>query len=179
MDSSCDDKGNTYVNRAITDNFRFPVREIPEIIRFNHNVALSDIKNLCHIADGSHSNIFTGDYCGMKVIVKIIKESSVSDPVAEFEFNVESATLARLEHPNIVRLIGAGHSPRLFLILENLLGGTLSNLLKQKKGKYASESPLLHSFRSIAESQGIGKCATAYARRVLSGCNVSSSRSEA
>eukprot|EP01042_Synura_sphagnicola_P000799 gene799-885_t len=77
----------------------------------------------------------------MEVIVKIIKESSVSDPVAEFEFNVESATLARLEHPNIVRLIGAGHSPRLFLILENLLGGTLSNLLHQKKESMLRKRP--------------------------------------
>jgi len=141
MDSACENERNIYVNREITDHFRFQVREVPEIKRFNYNVAFSDIKNLCHFADGSHSNIFTGDYCGMKVIVKIIKESSVSDPVAEFEFNVESATLARLEHPNIVRLIGAGHSPRLFLILENLLGGTLSNLLKQKRESMLRSRP--------------------------------------
>jgi len=154
---------NTYVNREITDHFSFPMVEIPEIMRFNYNVLLEDLKNLRHITDGSHSNVFTGEYNGTEVIVKMIKESSVSDPVAVFEFDVECATLARMEHPNILRLIGAGQLPRRFLILEKLTGGTLFHVLNRRKNGEVfpmsmfsrpsfTLSGLLHKARDLASA---------------------------
>lgn len=49
--------------------------------------------------------------------------------MAVHEFDVEHGILARINHPQIIRLIGAGRTPRRFIVLEHLHGGTLTNVL--------------------------------------------------
>ena len=43
--------------------------------------------------------------------------------------------LSRVSHPNIIKVIGSGESPRKFIVLEYLSGGTLKRLLEEKPGK--------------------------------------------
>eukprot|EP01037_Dinobryon_pediforme_P028995 gene28995-32482_t len=45
----------------------------------------------------------------------------------------EAGILARLSHPNIIGIRGAGDDPRKFIVLELLGGGTLSQLLYPEK----------------------------------------------
>lgn len=66
---------------------------------------------------------------GQQVIIKLIKADRVHIPMAVSEFESEATVLSNIAHPNIVRLLGSGHSPRRFLVLELLDGGSLSHLL--------------------------------------------------
>ena len=58
-----------------------------------------------------------------------------SDPIAIHEFDVEHGILTRLNHPNIIKLKGAGRHPRRFLVLEYMEGGSLQTILTQNQAK--------------------------------------------
>lgn len=56
----------------------------------------------------------------------------------ERELDIEKAYLANLRHPNVIRLIGSGQRGlkrhfEPFLVLEYLAGGTLGNLITERK----------------------------------------------
>ena len=48
---------------------------------------------------------------------------------------MEEHILTHMRHPNIVRLLGSGKSPRRFIVLEYLKGGTLAAVMNKFKGK--------------------------------------------
>eukprot|EP01036_Dinobryon_divergens_P038249 gene38249-50178_t len=61
----------------------------------------------------------------------MIKENVEHDTVAIHEFDVEHGMLCRFNHPNIIKLYGAGRVPRRFIALEWLGGGTLNAILQE------------------------------------------------
>ena len=116
----------------------------PETLGAEHSIPKdlisSDLKNLKHLVDGCHSNIFKGEYTAGRfgVIVKTIRARSMSNKIALQEYHMELAILARLQHPNIVKLLGIGKfvarngRERPFLMLEKLIGGTLQDMLSRR-----------------------------------------------
>jgi hypothetical protein len=117
--------------------FVYPVSDIP-LNRPVPLISFNDVKGIRHLADGSHSNVFAGTLGRDKVVVKMIKEESLNNPVAKHEYDVELALLSRMDHSNIVRLIGHGTHPRKFLVLEYLGGGILSSILETNEMKSGS-----------------------------------------
>jgi serine/threonine protein kinase len=111
------------------DAYNYPVGLIPPALEIPDNLQFDDFADLKHIADGSNSNVYTAKFHGQIVIVKMITESAKADTVAVHEFDVEHGMLARFDHPNIVKLIGAGRNPRRFIVLEHLAGGSLAQVL--------------------------------------------------
>ena len=69
----------------------------------------------------------------VKVVVKMLKKESLDNPLARREFDVEFNILSRVRHSSVVRILGAGKSPRPFLVLEHLSKGTLSMQLAQNQ----------------------------------------------
>ena len=62
--------------------------------------------------------------------------------------DVELAALSRVSHPNIIRLLGSGVSPRRFLVLEYLSGGSLAAILaKNQQSSSATASSILSASR--------------------------------
>ncbi len=53
----------------------------------------------------------------------------MNNSVAIAEFDSEEQVLSRVRHPNIIRLLGSGTTPRKFLVLELLSKGSLSQKL--------------------------------------------------
>ena len=82
----------------------------------------------CHIYTAMWSDVGSG-VGNIPVIIKLIKADRVKSPVAVSEFEAEAAVLSCTEHANIVRMLGSGHIPRRFVILELLDGGSLSHSL--------------------------------------------------
>ena len=82
----------------------------------------------CHIYTAMWSDISSG-ISNRPVIIKLIKADRVKSPVAVSEFEAEAAVLSCTDHTNIVRMLGSGHTPRRFVILELLDGGSLSHSL--------------------------------------------------
>lgn len=115
------------------DEFSFPVADMPVRNWVPDNLTMEHFTDISHIADGSNAHVFLAKLDRIPVIVKMIKEASQYDSVAVHEFEVEHGLLIRLNHPHIIRLLGAGRMPRRFIVLEYLGGGTLTNILTQNQ----------------------------------------------
>ena len=117
------------------DVFSYPVAKIKVSCPVPSNLVMEHFTDIQYIADGSNANIFLARLNDEKVVIKMIKEEIQADPVAVHEFNVEQGMLSRVNHPNIIKLIGAGRTPRCFIVLEWLGGGTLNSILQQNQIK--------------------------------------------
>ena len=57
---------------------------------------------------GSNSHIFSANWKGKIVVVKIIQEEKMTNSIALDEFRIEKELLIRLDHPNVIEILGAG-----------------------------------------------------------------------
>mmetsp|Transcript_1891 Transcript_1891/g.1977 ORF Transcript_1891/g.1977 Transcript_1891/m.1977 type:complete len:415 (+) Transcript_1891:242-1486(+) len=104
----------------------FPVHKLAE------NIIFDDIKNLSFITKGSHSEIYTGVWNNSLVVVKMLRPKYCADLTAQAEMDSEYSVLCRIDHPNIIRVIGCGSLPRKFIILERMQS-TLSRTMDESK----------------------------------------------
>lgn len=114
------------------DGFRVKLTSLPQtkgMIPAPENVSWDSFEFIEHRIDSSSCHIYTAFWQDMPVIIKLIKADRVTSAMAVAEFEMEATILSRVQHPNIVRLLGSGVSPRRFLILELLDGGSLSHAL--------------------------------------------------
>jgi hypothetical protein len=116
-----------------TSHFSFPVKDIPPKYFISDDLTLNDFTQLKHIGDGSNANILLGRYNNERIIIKMIKESQIHNSIAIHEFDLEHGMLCRLQHPNIIKILGAGRFPRRFIVLEYLSQGTLNSLLMKNQ----------------------------------------------
>ena len=117
------------------DDFSFPLMNLPVKQMVDDNLTLDNFKEVKHLADGSNANVFTAIFRGEQVIIKMIKKDVQYDPVALHEFDAEHGMLARVSHPNIIRILGAGKAPRRFVVLEWLGGGSLNSVLNDNQDR--------------------------------------------
>eukprot|EP00597_Dinobryon_sp_UTEXLB2267_P004381 CAMPEP_0170075316 /NCGR_PEP_ID=MMETSP0019_2-20121128/12469_1 /TAXON_ID=98059 /ORGANISM="Dinobryon sp., Strain UTEXLB2267" /LENGTH=683 /DNA_ID=CAMNT_0010286195 /DNA_START=86 /DNA_END=2137 /DNA_ORIENTATION=- len=115
--------------------FNFPVAQIPIRIEIFDDLTFTSFSEMTHIADGSNANVFLAKFRGEKVVIKMIKAEVQYDTVAVHEFDLEHGMLARVAHPNIIKVLGSGRAPRRFIVLEWLGGGSLNSLLALHQAK--------------------------------------------
>ena len=115
----------------VLDGFRVRLERLPISTNSNapDDVSWDSFSYVEHRVDSSSCHIYTAFWKGRTVIIKLIKADRVTSPMAIAEFETEAHILSRIEHPNIIKLLGSGYHPRRFLILELLDGGTLSHSL--------------------------------------------------
>lgn len=89
------------------------------------------LQNVEYLTDGGNSWIHTAVFQGRPVVVKTLKPECQDVALAINEIEGELAIHSRLNHINIVSLIGAGTTSKgvRFVILERLDGGTLAQML--------------------------------------------------
>lgn len=123
--------------------FHYPIALIPVTAPVPiGDLDFDDFVDKKHIANGSNSNIYLASWKGdERVILKIIKKSMLMDSVANREFDHEQGILARVSHPNIIKLLGSGTKPRRFMVLEFMPGGSLQSLLNKHQIKSTSTIP--------------------------------------
>jgi len=87
--------------------------------------------NVEYLTDGGNSWIHTAVFDGKPVVVKTLRPECQDSAQAISEIEAEVAVHARLNHPNVVSLIGAGWTSKKvrFIVLERLDGGTLTQML--------------------------------------------------
>lgn len=95
------------------------------------NLQWEDMRNVEYLTDGGNNWIHTAVLHGKSVVVKTLKPECQDVALAINEIEGELEIHSRLDHSNIVKLIGAGFTPRgvRFVVLERLDGGTLAQLL--------------------------------------------------
>jgi serine/threonine protein kinase len=95
------------------------------------NLQWDALRNVEYLTDGGNNWIHTAVLHGKSVVVKTLKPECQDVALAINEIEGELEIHSRLDHSNIVSLIGAGFTPRgvRFVVLERLDGGTLTQLL--------------------------------------------------
>ncbi|KAG2600675.1 probable LIM domain-containing serine/threonine-protein kinase DDB_G0286997 [Panicum virgatum] len=92
-------------------------------------------------SSGAHSRLFHGIYKEQPVAVKFIRQPDDEEDAElaaqlEKQFNTEVTTLSRLNHPNVIKLVGACSSPPVFCVItEFLSGGSLRAFLHKQDHK--------------------------------------------
>lgn len=95
------------------------------------NLQWRQLQNVEYLTDGGNSWIHTAVFKDKPVVVKTLKPECQDVVVAINEMEGELDIHSRLQHPNVVELLGAGMTTRgvRFVVLERLDGGTLAQML--------------------------------------------------
>ena len=128
-------KPMTIFTESDLNEYIFPITQIEPLNSIPNNLTMDKFTDIKHITDGSNANISIAKYNEMKVIIKMIKETSQYEFTVIHEFDIELQILNRISHPNIIKLIGSGQLPRRFIVLEYLEGGTLNTILSKNQQK--------------------------------------------
>ncbi|CAN0063951.1 unnamed protein product [Pylaiella littoralis] len=99
-----------------------PTQGVP----LNLDVQWDQLKHVEFMVNGSRCTIYTAFYETTPVVVKVMRKDVLDKDTVRQELELEMGLLMRLNHPNIVRLVGAGTRPEHFLLIERLDGGTLA-----------------------------------------------------
>ncbi|KAI3451732.1 hypothetical protein Pfo_008397 [Paulownia fortunei] len=83
------------------------------------------------ISEGTYSVVYEGLYRSMPVAVKVIQPDILAtvSPELQEKFSREVSMLSRVNHDNIVKLIGVTLEPKMMIITELMKGGTLQKFL--------------------------------------------------
>ncbi|CAL9093956.1 unnamed protein product [Musa textilis] len=83
------------------------------------------------IGEGAHAKVYEGKYKNQNVAVKVMHKGDSQEEVVKREarFMREVAMLARVQHKNLVKFIGACKEPVMVVVTELLLGGSLRKYL--------------------------------------------------
>lgn len=96
------------------------------------NVNWDELYDIKYLTSGGSSNVYTATFLENSVIIKVLKSEFVEDETFLKEMESEISILSRLDHPNVVKLFGAGYNSKghRFLILERLSGGTMDKIFE-------------------------------------------------
>jgi serine/threonine protein kinase len=89
------------------------------------------LHNVEYLTDGGNSWVHTAVFQGRPIVVKTLKPECQDVALAINEIEAELEVHSRLDHQNIVALIGAGTTSKKvrFIVLERLDGGTVTQIL--------------------------------------------------
>lgn len=93
-----------------------------------------DCQLLDKLGEGGMGTVYLATHVWLQklVVVKVLKAERKNDPQAISRFEREMRAVGRLEHPNIVRALDAGHeNNRHFLVMEYISGIDLARLAKR------------------------------------------------
>lgn len=119
------------------DSFLFPIENIEPRHSVRLNLELKSLTDLKHFVDGSNAKIYTFSFKNIpqREVAKLINYGLSDEKAATAikEFRIETEILLRCQHPNIVKILGVGHVPQIFMCLEYLQAGTLQDMMLSEK----------------------------------------------
>eukprot|EP00903_Cladosiphon_okamuranus_P018690 g17203.t1 len=113
------------------------------------NLDFEELRDVQYLNNGGMCSIYTAEWRGRRVVVKMPRDDCAQPEVARKDLETEIDILQRLQHPNIVEMLGAGfvnpsdvdaadgeerggdlrdsdQESKRFVLLEYLVGGTLT-----------------------------------------------------
>ena len=131
----------------------FDMKSVAVIPTYRNDMSLSECAESNEIGVGTHSYVYKTLYKGNEVVLKVVSDSSYQDPLAIREFESEVSILSRLQHSNIVTLLGSGiDDDRRIIMLEYLAGGTLRKQLQVRFRRPFTEIRCLQIAREFADA---------------------------
>lgn len=79
---------------------------IPKAKEIPYDLHMSEFTSMRHLADGTNANVFLVQWRDNTCVLKMIREEKQHDPVALYEFEMELGLLERIDHPNVVNILG-------------------------------------------------------------------------
>jgi len=124
-------KSGVHTNRPTSRGISYQRVDKTSITGARLDLQWRQLLNVEYLTDGGNSWIHTAVFDGKPVVVKTLRPECQDTAVAINEIEAEVAVHSRLNHPNIVSLIGAGWTSKKarFIVLERLDGGTLTQML--------------------------------------------------
>jgi len=98
-------------------DYLYPIEKLPIKRKINLNVPVNEFYDMAYMAEGSNSHIFSANWKGKIVVVKIIQEEKMNNAIALDEFRIEKELLIRLDHPNVIEILGAGDAGTFHILL--------------------------------------------------------------
>eukprot|EP00013_Stygamoeba_regulata_P022836 CAMPEP_0177666876 /NCGR_PEP_ID=MMETSP0447-20121125/21818_1 /TAXON_ID=0 /ORGANISM="Stygamoeba regulata, Strain BSH-02190019" /LENGTH=1228 /DNA_ID=CAMNT_0019173059 /DNA_START=276 /DNA_END=3962 /DNA_ORIENTATION=- len=119
------------------------------------SIDLSEFTFDRRVAEGRTTKVYKGVWNGKPVAVKLLKRCLSRAQLRALEREVERR--ARLQHPHVVRSVGACVSDSVYLIEEYCALGTLQRLLQREEVEQQrhSQSPLLDWERALHMAAGL------------------------
>jgi len=111
-------------------DFHFPVTALPTHQKISYSFTEYEFCNVTYLGPGTNSFISSATRKGELMVVKIVNKTLKNARIAEEELNLEMQLLSKIDHPNIITLKGAGNTPRSFIAVELLGGGTLDQYIE-------------------------------------------------
>jgi len=124
-------KSDVHANRPPSSFISYQRPDKTSVTGARLDLQWRQLLNVEYLTDGGNSWIHTAVFDGKPVVVKTLRPECQDTAVAINEIESEVAVHSRLNHPNIVTLIGAGWTSKKvrFIVLERLDGGTLTQML--------------------------------------------------
>ncbi|PNJ18152.1 MATK isoform 3 [Pongo abelii] len=127
-----------------------PPSSIPSLARFPRPAGwLLNLQHLtlgAQIGEGEFGAVLQGEYLGQKVAVKNIK----CDVTAQ-AFLDETAVMTKMQHKNLVRLLGVILHQGLYIVMEHVSKGNLVNFLRTRGRALVNTAQLLQFSLHVAE----------------------------
>lgn len=139
------------------------LQDVPIFHSVRDNVSWSEFQNIKKFTTTAAVELYSALWDGKKIMIKSLKNESKgsSRMGSKKEMEHEIGILQRLDHPNIVRILGSGHSPFRFSVIEFLEGGMISKLLNytyRDNNNYGKEKLPLDKVFKIAISTANALC---------------------
>jgi serine/threonine protein kinase len=124
-------KSDVHANRPPSSLIRYQRADKTSITGARLDLQWRQLLNVEYLTDGGNSWIHTAVFDGKPVVVKTLRPECQDTAVAINEIESEVSIHSRVNHHNIVSLIGAGWTSKKvrFIVLERLDGGTLTQML--------------------------------------------------
>lgn len=143
----------------VDETFHYPFHEIPVAVEVPDTLCWDDFTEVKYLADGSNANVYTANLSETKVVIKMIKVESLKNKIAMKEFDDEIMLLSRMNHKNIVKILGCGYSPRKFIVMEYLGAGTMTQLLAKNESSKGRKlrKPTFTYFRLLSYAKDMAE----------------------
>ena len=131
----CEDFWTGNISSLPLRDFDFSIESISDRVSATFGVTDGEFSEVKYLCTGSNAVVYTGIRKNKLLAIKMLRPKIKNKNVAVQEMNLECQILCKVDHPNIVRIFGAGEEPRKFIMMEHLEGGTLEDLLKPDKNQ--------------------------------------------
>uniref|UniRef100_A0A8B9LP70 Tyrosine-protein kinase n=1 Tax=Astyanax mexicanus TaxID=7994 RepID=A0A8B9LP70_ASTMX len=120
---------------------------------FYNLIDMVEVRFFTCIGEGEFGAVYEGEYMGRKVAVKNIK----SDVTAQ-AFLGETSVMTKLQHKNLVQLLGVILHNGLYIVTEFMAKGNLVNYLRSRGRSVISTVQLLHYALEVCEGMEYLEC---------------------
>ncbi len=97
---------------------------------------------VARLAAGGMGEVVEAERSGQRVVIKLMHEAIAGSPEMNDRMRIEAELLARLDHPNLVKVLGYGNTAagRRYIVMEKLVGRTLRQELASRGPMPAEEA---------------------------------------